>query len=186
MLYISVFGSLSETLVRNLSSGKRVNIVCDVLEQNEKQFLCDKVTQRMIEYYYGNVFVTFVEPDDNPPPVPQMVDLNDPYSCKNISIKDTGIIGMAKRMFWCKSKLYIKGGTLPPLHHHMAGFFIASSRETEGRVFVFRTAEPTDRSVYAVGELDNVSLILGKVAGVPAIDDSPPTSPSSSASSELF
>lgn len=182
--YFSVFRSLSKTLLRGLTFWKRTNTVCDVLEQNEKQFLCDKIIRNMIENEYGDVFLSFMELEYDLPPIPEVVNLDNPYSCVKVSIKNVGT-GLAKRMFWCKSRLYIRGGSSLPIHHYIEGVFCAGSRQTEGRVFVFRVEELDDRSVYVVGEMDNVGLVAEKVAGVPAIDDSPPTS-SSSSSSELF
>lgn len=127
--------------------------------------------------------MSFVEQDDDAPPAPPMVDLNNPYSCKKVFIE---IAAINKRMFWCKSRRYVGGGSALPIYYREKGFFIAGSREIKGRVFLLQPIEPDDQSVYVVGQLDNVSLILGKKVGVPVTDDSPLTSSSSSSSSELF
>lgn len=172
---ISVLRSLSKTLDKSLSFGKRKDIVCDVLTQKEKQSICERMMQHMIEKLVGNVFLTYVEANDIPFAVPDLVNRQDPYLCKEIPIVG---IDMEKNMFWCRSRQFIKGGP-PPARNNMRGFFLAGSRNTRGRVFAFRPWVANSQAVHAVAEMDNVSVIQEK-DGEPVVEPTPTPSSSSS------
>lgn len=139
----------------------------------------------MIEHNFGDVFVTFVDTDDEPVAPPQIVDVDHPYSCQKVLIE---FVDMERRMFWCKARVVIKGGTEEPHRHLMDGFFCGGSRKTKGRAFVFKPVLPNGQIVYALAEVDNVGILIEKETGEWA-DDSPSMSSSSSseeASSESF
>lgn len=166
MFSFSVFGLLGKKLTKTLSFKKRagVDIVCDVLTEDEKKTLCDEMLQRII----GDEFLSF-EPFDQPLEVPHLVDVNNQLTCKAIPIAK---LRMEKRMFWCRSRQYYlrryPQSTGPrfdlPAILSTQGIFCAGTRKVEGRVFAFRPPEVNSKNVTPVGELNQVDLILRKVA----------------------
>lgn len=145
---------LGKTIAKKLSSSEPKDIVCDALDQDEKQQICDEMRKHLFNYNYSGVFELFAERASSRA-VPLIVDPSNPYTCTEIPIEN---LSMEKRMFWCESRRYDEIESTD--YVEMPGFFCAGSHRVAGRVYAFRPPQKHSRNVTPVGEMDNVQLIL--------------------------
>lgn len=148
---------------------KRENILCDRLNNEEKQSICNEIMENLIYKRHGRIFRSFLDIESLPSPPS-----GDPYTCKERSIHN---LNMEKRMFLCKSRWFRKGA-LKNEYGLMEGFFCAGSRKADGRVFAFRPPIMDNRKkgpvkVSPVAELDNVDAILQYVPNDGGLEKDP-------------
>lgn len=150
----------------------RERLLCDVLNNDKKQSICDEIMQYLVYKEHNDEFLSFVDTDLELP-IPRMVNSMDPYECQGTRIEK---LNMAKPMFWCRSKYFHKKMTAEEIERQhnerprgidsldtygaMKGFFCAGSRTIPGRVYAFRARTSFDRAVDPVVEMNDVDSIL--------------------------
>lgn len=149
------FGALGEAIGKGIY-GKRVDLVCDVLGNNEKQSICDEMMKHMILRENVSTVQSFFDVDSSPA-LPKLAN-PDPYKCNPIPIEK---LGFSKRMFWCRTRMYVEAGDGSYVGMK-DGFFCGGSSSRRDYVFAFTSSKNNEDKVIPQAMMSDVDLLKKK------------------------
>lgn len=164
--YCSVSRHIKVNLAQALAHELPLDIVCDKLDEDEKQSLCDEAMEHRINLWHGSAggrLESFLD-EESDLEVPKLANKRDPYTCKEILVV-ADMLDMYRDMYWCKPRRYIK--TNPRESHQWRGFFISGSRKIVDQVFLFEAPTPHSECVYPEGKMESVELLSEKAKTLP-------------------